>query len=210
MKNSIRRRGLCALLGVALLGTEVAHAFTDNFDAYMTGSSIIGQGGWMGWDNGPAHNATVVAGGLSAPNRVFVTGDADIVKMASLETSTRSLNVVRTKVLVPNTSVGDTYIILLNRYQHGGPYSWSVQLRMNAAQGVIQENRTGSGPSLPLTTNQWKEIRCEIDSENNVVSVFYDGQHLVTQPWKIPGDPNAVIWGGKRYYQRHDLHIIDC
>ncbi len=25
----------------------------------------------------------------------------------------------------------------------------------------------------------------------------------------IPGDPNAVIWGGKRYYQRHDLHIID-
>ena len=25
----------------------------------------------------------------------------------------------------------------------------------------------------------------------------------------IPGDKNAVIWGGKRYYQRHDLHIID-
>ena len=25
----------------------------------------------------------------------------------------------------------------------------------------------------------------------------------------VPGDPNAVIWGGKRYYQRHDLHIID-
>ena len=24
----------------------------------------------------------------------------------------------------------------------------------------------------------------------------------------VPGDPNAVIWGGKRY-QRHDLHIID-
>lgn len=25
----------------------------------------------------------------------------------------------------------------------------------------------------------------------------------------IANDPNAVIWGGKRYYQRHDLHIID-
>ncbi|ANE74298.1 maltoporin [Dickeya solani] len=25
----------------------------------------------------------------------------------------------------------------------------------------------------------------------------------------VPGDPNAMIWGGKRYYQRHDLHIID-
>lgn len=25
----------------------------------------------------------------------------------------------------------------------------------------------------------------------------------------VPGDKNAVIWGGKRYYQRHDLHIID-
>lgn len=25
----------------------------------------------------------------------------------------------------------------------------------------------------------------------------------------IPGDKNAVIWGGKRYYQRKDIHIID-
>ncbi|MEY8710572.1 maltoporin [Mangrovibacter phragmitis] len=25
----------------------------------------------------------------------------------------------------------------------------------------------------------------------------------------VPGDKDAVIWGGKRYYQRHDLHIID-
>lgn len=26
----------------------------------------------------------------------------------------------------------------------------------------------------------------------------------------IPGAPDAVIWAGKRFYQRHDLHIIDC
>ncbi|MFP9230664.1 maltoporin [Pectobacterium cacticida] len=25
----------------------------------------------------------------------------------------------------------------------------------------------------------------------------------------VPGLPDAVIWAGKRYYQRHDLHIID-
>ncbi|RJT55368.1 maltoporin [Rahnella variigena] len=25
----------------------------------------------------------------------------------------------------------------------------------------------------------------------------------------VPWDKDAVIWGGKRYYQRHDLHIID-
>lgn len=25
----------------------------------------------------------------------------------------------------------------------------------------------------------------------------------------IPGAPDAVIWGGKRFYQRHDIHIID-
>ncbi len=25
----------------------------------------------------------------------------------------------------------------------------------------------------------------------------------------IPGQPNAVVWAGKRYYQRQDIHIID-
>ncbi|PWC18901.1 maltoporin [Brenneria corticis] len=25
----------------------------------------------------------------------------------------------------------------------------------------------------------------------------------------VPGLPDAVVWAGKRYYQRHDLHIID-
>lgn len=181
--------GLITMTAFAL--PNAAHAFTDSFDSYPTGTTLIGQGGWMGWDNNPAYNATVVSGGLSAPNRVHVTGAADLVRAASLTTSTRVLNTVRTKVLVPSTSIGDTYFILLNRYQHGGPYSWSVQLRMNAAQSVIQENRTGSGPSLPLVTDQWKEIRCEIDTSSNVVSVYYDGQHLVTQPWTMPGDPNA-------------------
>lgn len=184
-------RGLIALLAGCIFGLHGAEAFTDNFDSYPTGTTIIGQGGWMGWDNNSAYNATLTSGGLSAPNRVFVTGSSDIVKPASAQASVRLLNSVRAKVFVPSTSVGDTYFILLNRYAHAGPYSWSVQLRMNAAQALIQENRAGAGPSLPLVTDQWKEIRCEIDTGNNVVSVYYDGQHLVTQPWKIPGDPNA-------------------
>lgn len=25
----------------------------------------------------------------------------------------------------------------------------------------------------------------------------------------VPGLPDATVWAGKRYYQRHDLHIID-
>jgi maltoporin len=76
------------------------------------------------------------------------------------------------------------------------------------------------------------ELGSEVYKKNDVsfyldsmVSMVSDGSNdnettLVTMPslgapvkspdqGLIPGDPNAVIWGGKRYYQRHDLHIID-
>lgn len=161
----------------------------EKFDTYVTGSNIIGQGGWQGWDNNPAFNAQVVAGGFSPPNRIQITGSTDIVQMFTGLTSGKY--VMRAMQFVSPTSIGDSYFIINNRYQHGGPYSWSVQLRCNAALGIIQENRSGAGPSLPLVTNQWKEIRCEIDLDGNSVSIFYDNQHLTTQPWKIPTDPNA-------------------
>lgn len=178
-----------AAAGFSALPGRAAATFAENFDSYVTGSMIAGQGGWASWDNNNAYNSMVVDGGLSAPNRIRITGSSDSIRQFSGYTSGKW--VFRAKQFVSSSSVGDTYLILLNRYAHGGPYSWSVQLRCNASTGVIQENRTGSGPSLPLVTNQWKEIRCEIDIDANQVSVYYDNQLLVTQTWKIAGDANA-------------------
>ncbi|HRI44648.1 MAG TPA: dockerin type I domain-containing protein [Fimbriimonadaceae bacterium] len=171
-------------------GPDPQKLWHENFDSYLTGSQIIGQGGWQGWDNSPSANAQVVAGGLTPPNRIQVTGTTDIVQTFTGLTSGRY--VMRAMQFVPPSSVGDTYFIIQNRYQHFGPYAWSVQLRCNASQGIIEENRSGPGPTLPLVTGQWKEVRCEIDLDFDTVRIYYDNQLLTTQPWKVPGDANAL------------------
>lgn len=179
---------VCAAL--ALAAPSLSHAYSENFDSYATNSTIIGQGGWEGWDASAAANSTVVAGGLSAPNRIRITGTSDTVHQYSGYTSGKW--VYRAKQFVPSNSVGDTYFILLNRYNHLGPYSWSVQLRCNAATHVIQNDRDGTtGPSLPLVTDEWKEIRCEIDIDANQVSIYYDSQLLSTGTWKVATDTGA-------------------
>lgn len=192
MRSLIQRCSAIMLVaaGLCALPERAAATYAENFDSYVTGSMISGQGGWDGWDGSAGANSMVVDGGLSAPNRIRITGGSDSIRQLSGYTSGKW--VFRAKQFVSSTSVGDSYLILLNRYQHFGPYSWSVQLRCNAAAGVIQENRSSAtGPSLPLVTDQWKEIRCEIDISANTVDVYYDNQLLVSQPWKIPTDTNA-------------------
>ncbi|MBX7135887.1 MAG: hypothetical protein K1X67_24730 [Fimbriimonadaceae bacterium] len=191
MKHLLKRGPiLLACAALALGATSVGQAYTENFDSYATNSTIIGQGGWEGWDAAPAANSTVVAGGLSAPNRIRITGTSDTIHQYSGYTSGKW--VYRAKQFVPATSVGDTYFILLNRYNHGGPYSWSVQLRCNAATHTIQNDRDSTtGPSLPLVTDEWKEIRCEIDIDANQVSIYYDNALLSTGTWKQATDTGA-------------------
>ncbi len=62
--------------------------WTDNFDSYATGSQLIGQGGWEGWDNNPAAGAlTSSAQALSAPNSAAILGATDLVHQYSGYTS---------------------------------------------------------------------------------------------------------------------------
>ena len=62
--------------------------WSDNFDSYATGSQLIGQGGWEGWDNNPAAGAlTSSAQALSAPNSAAIVGATDLVHQYSGYTS---------------------------------------------------------------------------------------------------------------------------
>jgi hypothetical protein len=68
------------LAGLALgtLATESGLAQTpwsDDFDSYLTGSQMHGQGGWKGWDNNPLAGAlTSNAYQRSGPNSVAIAG----------------------------------------------------------------------------------------------------------------------------------------
>lgn len=47
------------------------------------------------------------------------------------------------------------------------------------------------------------------ESNQNGDAVFALRQFNVQAKGLIAASPDAVVWAGKRYYQRHDLHIID-
>ena len=77
-------KGLWALAAVSLVAaapaTVEAQFFTENFDSYVAGSTIAGQGGWETWDNNPGANTTVSnTQSFSSPNSLLVAGPADIV-----------------------------------------------------------------------------------------------------------------------------------
>lgn len=156
-----------------------AELFTENFDSYATGE-IIGQGGWKGWDNSagagaPVSNAVAVSG----VNSVEIIGSSDLVHQFDFTGGTLEFTAMQ---YIPGNATGSSYFILLNQYNDGGPYDWSVQLNcdMNAGN-IISDN--GGGATLPLVRDQWVQLKLLIDLANNSVSEYYNGNLLSTHEW---------------------------
>ena len=157
------------------------YSLGDNFDSYLTGSQIHGQGGWKGWDNDPAFGAlTSAAQAHSAPNSVDILGTSDLVhEYTGLTAGTWHYSAWQ---YIPSTFSGTTYFVMLNTYADGGPYNWSVQVNFDSATGLVSNDGT-SGGTLPLVLDQWVELRVEIDLFFNTQSFFYDGTLLYTGTW---------------------------
>lgn len=195
-------KGLWALAAVSLVAaapaTLEAQFFTDNFDAYLAGSTIAGQGGWETWDNNPAADTTVVTTqAFSSPNSLLVAGAADIVHRFTGVNS--GIWYVRTRTFIPSTQVGEAWFILLNQYAPLAPNNnWSVQVVMcvtgcttvGALPGQVVNLGGSDVPGTgvaPLITNQWVDIRVEVNFGTNMYSVFYNDVLLDTKQWQLTG-----------------------
>jgi hypothetical protein len=194
-------RGHWSLAVVSLLAawpaTLEAQLLSDGFDGYVTGSTIAGQDGWETWDNNPAADTIVTsAQASSAPNSLFDAGAADIVhQFAGVNSGVWH---AKARVFVPSTQTGEMWFILLNTYVSGTPASdnWSVQVVMcvtgcttaGALPGMVVNlggsEVAGTG-TAPLITNQWVELRVDVDLTANQYSVFYNGTLVDTKQWTI-------------------------
>lgn len=159
--------------------------FTDNFDSYATGSNMHGQGGWKGWDNSPAAGALVSSvQARTAPNSVDIVGASDLVHEFSGFNS--GFWILSAWAYIPAQSAAQSYFIVLNTYNDGGPYNWSTQVCFNTGLGVVVDDAAAdcaSGASLPLVLDQWVEIRVEIDLTANTQSFYYNGNLLYSDSY---------------------------
>ncbi len=119
-----------AALALALcLGSTAQADWADDFDSYVLGSGLHGQGGWEGWDGNPAGDAYVTdMYSLSGPHSVDITPTSDIVQ-AFAETSGEW--VMTGWCYVPTGSYGQQYFILLNTYVVPGTFGWSLQILLD-------------------------------------------------------------------------------
>ena len=104
---------------------------------------------------------------------------------------------------VPSDMVGKSYILLLNKYEHGGSHviqDWSLQLEVSASIGRISD-MDNLDDWLPLITDEWVEIRVEIDFEVDIQTVYYDDVELLQKGWT-----DGVSPGGQKNLACIDLY----
>ncbi len=182
---------------VVCLPIRVFGDWTDDFDSYATGSSLHGQGGWKGWDNAPGGTApTSDAQFVSGPNSAEIGGTADLVHEYSEVGGQLQYEAMQ---YIPGTATtGTNYFILLNDYNDGGPYDWSVQMNFNLDTGQVVSD-LGGGVSAPIVRDQWVPLRFDIDLDANSVYEYYNGNLLASHVWNATGNNtlDAVdLYGG--------------
>ena len=118
--------------------------FFDDFETYEPDSGLHGQGGWKGWDDDPAFDAPVTqVEAQSGEQSADVSGSADMVRPYC--TDGEGIWFLSAWQYVPSDFVsgggGDltgSYFILLNTYNAGGPYHWSVQMGVDSNDGMVK------------------------------------------------------------------------
>jgi hypothetical protein len=167
---------LCMLSFLVLAPVCALADWSEDFDSYVLGSGIHGQGGWHGWGNDPAYDAYVSdAYALSSPHSLSVIGTSDMVhEYAGYSSGAWTYTAWQ---YVPADFSGTSYFILLNTYDT----NWSCQVSFNSVGAYIESDFDGA--QLPLITGRWVELRVEIDLDNDVQNFYYDNALLYSKSW---------------------------
>jgi hypothetical protein len=171
----------------------------DNFDNYVSGSMVNGQGGWEWWATGAdaqISNGTTEPA-QSAPNSIKIMGSTDIVHQYSGNTSGDWIYTAW--MYIDEGYSGPppdcAYFIMLNTYAFpSGPYFWSVQMGFDSNTGLVfcDAGSSNQVKQHAFLKDQWAEIRVEIYLDQDWTKVYYNG--FLQDDQLLPDHP--VLGGG--------------
>ena len=165
-------------------------SWTDNFDSYSLNQFLDGtpdDGGWKGWDSDPAFGAYVVDDqAISSPHSVEIAYDTDLIH--EFFGYTLGQWTFTAWVYVPSDFVGNSYFMILSDYEDGQGENnkWQFVMRFDADNQIVESENDGN--SLILITDQWVEIRVEIDLDTDWFQLYYDDDLLVEREWTAGWD----------------------
>ena len=180
MKNLLH---LFVAVATIMLFVPAVSAWDDNFDSYVLGSGLHGQGNWEGWDNDPAFDAFVSDVQFSSsPHSVAIDPTSDIVQPFSEYTGEW---IMTSWHYIPTGSTGDQYWILCNTYPTVYNEDWSLQLKFESASGnmIIMEGSM----VVPIVYDQWIEVKVEINLGTDTQNIYYNGVFLESINWSSGG-----------------------
>ena len=174
-------RIVAVLLAIGGLSSVAqASIFMEDFESYAPGSAMHGQGGWKGWNNTPGAGAPLSSTyAYSGVNSVEIVPAADLVHEFDI---TGGLWILTAMQYIPSGTSGTTWFILLNTYNDNGAQDWSVQTQFILDDGTITSSYV-SGALGAIVYDEWIEIKCVIDLDNNTVEEYYDGAFFCTHQW---------------------------
>lgn len=204
-------------LSVTLLAaaSTASAQWWDNFDAYASGTVLDGVGGWAGWDNVAAAAGTVSAAQAnSSPNSIAISGATDAVHPFVPAYGAGSWVITAWQYIPSATFTADTYFIVNNVYNHGGPYNWAIELQFDKALNRVLDDFRAE-PVVPILFDAWVEIRVEVDLAANTQTTWYGCTQVSTGTWTAGGGgggPVAIAnidlftTGGTCYYD--DVSVL--
>ena len=165
----------------------------EDFESYANGSSLHGQGDWIGWENNPAATALVTnAQSLSPVQSVDINGAADLVHPFCDSGGAWSYSAWQ---YIPSnfTSGGGgqfagSFFILLNRYPidtDDNTDDWSVQMQFDSNDGMLKvyHGNDLATINVPYETDRWVKIQAIVDLENDWTQIYYDDTLITEYSW---------------------------
>ena len=168
--------------------------WSDNFDSYSLGQLLDGDPEDGGWKichcPYPSEGAYVVDDqSLSNPHSVEIVGESDIIHEFS---GIYSGNWTFTDWIYVPAEFSEACALALDSYM---PDPWVNELVFRQL-AVVFNGDTGfiecypTGPTLPLITDQWVELRIEFDLEADWLECYYNDEILIAKNWT-----EDIIWG---------------
>jgi hypothetical protein len=161
-----------AILAMAASGAY--GAWSENFDSYLNGSTILSQGAWVGWHQTGIEDTTVTdAQAASAPHSLVMGGPAvvDLVPQFSGATSgTWHLDVMTYVPGTSNSKSSDIGFLARHTGFQGAPNTqWFGPFTLNMETGMVNG-------ALPIIRNQWVPMHTVFDLDARTYDIFYNGE----------------------------------
>lgn len=184
----IAQTSCCALtIAIATLFSHPTFAaWSDDFDSYETGSTLIGQGAWAGWQlAGPGENDSVVTDerAFSGEHSLLMGGSPYVDLIPQFEGATSGIWSVKAMSYVPEDSNdGMTDIGFLSRhlgFQDATDTQWFGAFRLHMANDLAGD----LDGNTEILRDEWIQIEAVFDIDAREYELFYDGEFMSSGTW---------------------------